>query len=79
MRKLIVLLVVFLLNACAGVTWVHPTKNASDFESDKFECEGAAAAYADNWGSPGNVFMIADRMKLCLQARGWRVEETNNG
>ena len=57
---------------CATVVYTHSTKNAQDFERDKYECEKVAEQSAANWGSPGNPFMIVEEMRKCLELRyGW--------
>lgn len=69
---LILLLILLLLIGCAPTVYTHPTKNAQDFERDKYDCEKIAEQSAANWGSRGNLFIIADEMKRCLELKfGW--------
>lgn len=60
--------------------YTHPTKNAQDFERDKYECRLIAEQSAANWGAAGNPMIIADEMRKCLQIKyGWiPVESKSN-
>lgn len=61
-----------LLGGCAPTMYTHPTKNAQDFNRDKYDCEKIAEQSAANWGSHGNPFMIVSEMKRCLELKfGW--------
>lgn len=67
----IVILLSITLIGCATV-YTHPYKNSQDFERDKYECRLTAEQSAANWGSHGNIFMIVDETKRCLEFRyGW--------
>jgi hypothetical protein len=66
--------VTLLMSGCAGVggKWCHPTKNATEFEQDKYECENIAMAKAHNFGASGNPFIIFDDMSRCMRIKyGW--------
>lgn len=64
---------VLFLFGCARTLYTHPTKNQQDFERDRYECRLVAEQSAANWGSPGNVFMIVEETKRCLEYRyGWQ-------
>ena len=59
-------------NASGGVSWHHPVKKGAEFRSDDAKCRSAAAVKAEAAGRPGNVFMIADETRACLQGEyGW--------
>lgn len=61
-----------LLTGCVKTAWVHPSKSASDFQQDRYECEQTATQAACNWRACGNPFVIADELKRCLHLRyGW--------
>ena len=61
----------FLLGGCAGGL-THLTKNEQDFERDKYECQMIAEQSAANWGSRGNIFMIAQEINRCMRLKfGW--------
>jgi len=76
-RKIILILIILLVfSGCAPTMYVHPTKDAQDFEHDKYECEKIAEQSAANWGSPGNPFMIANEIRRCLELKyGWKPEK----
>ena len=64
-----------MLAGCAPTLYVHPSKNAADFEKDRYDCQLEAEQSAYNLGATGNVFLIRDRIQQCLQAKhGWRPE-----
>lgn len=70
--KLASFLGLLLLTGCA-TTFSHPTKNAADFEQDKYACEQVAVQYAANWGAEGNPFIISEQIDRCLKMKGWQV------
>ena len=73
--KIAVFIVIY-LSGCAKTIFVHPTKNAQDFEHDKYECQLIAEQSAANWGAQGNPFVIADKTKECLKKKyGWREQK----
>jgi hypothetical protein len=60
------------------VVWIHPTKQPSEFERDRNECQQKAAQNAANWGMKGNIFSIASDTNQCLVDLGWqRVKESD--
>lgn len=60
-----------LLAGCQTL-YVHPTKTAADFESDRFDCQSMAEQSAYNVGQAGNYLWINTRVHQCLQAKhGW--------
>lgn len=70
MKNLFVVLIFFLLAGCATTTMMnHPTKTSID--SDNYECRIEAEQRSANWGAQGNIFMIADWQRECLEHRGW--------
>lgn len=72
MKLALILLGITLCFASGCAKYCHPTKSAWEFERDKDRCVNKAAADASNWGASGNVFMIADGMKKCLEYEyGW--------
>ena len=65
-----------MITGCAPTRYVHPTKNAADFEQDKYDCTVEAEHSAASSGQAGNYIWIANRAKYCLQAKhGWRPEQ----
>jgi hypothetical protein len=61
------------LGGCTPTVFVHPTKNAADFERDKYECSLVATQFAANFGASGDPIMILGEMKRCLEFRyGWK-------
>lgn len=72
MKKIFFLLLVFLISGCATI-WTHPTKTSADFNRDYYKCERIATEATENWGYPGNPFIIANEIKKCLQMEcGWQ-------
>lgn len=59
-------------NESGGMAWHHPTKRGAEFRGDDAKCRSSAAAKAEATGRPGNIFMIADETRACLQKEyGW--------
>ncbi len=59
-------------NESGGVAWHHPTKKSAEFRDDDAKCRSLAAVKAESAGLAGNVFMIADETRACLQKEyGW--------
>lgn len=75
----VVFVMIFLFIAtigCARTLYTHPTKNQQDFERDRYKCRLIAEQSAANWGSPGNVFMIVEETKRCLEFQyEWQPEK----
>jgi hypothetical protein len=72
----ITLLLGFLLAGCQ-TNYIHPSKTAADFESDRFDCQSIAEQSAYNVGQAGNYLWINSRVHQCLQAKhGWVKEGT---
>jgi hypothetical protein len=60
------------LIGCAKTVYTHPTKPASEFDRDKYDCEKVAEQSAANTGSSMNPFYIVSEMKRCLVYKhGW--------
>ena len=73
MYKIVLVMFFISLVGCARTIYIHPYKNNQDFERDRYECRLVAEQSAANWGSPGNVFMIVEETKRCLELRyGWQ-------
>jgi len=71
MKIFVSLLIMLFIGACAQTRYTHSTKGTQDFERDKYECEKIAKHQAEESGSPGNPFMIADKTDKCLRLNGW--------
>lgn len=72
MKFFIIFVGFIILTGCARTIYTHPTKTSQDFERDRYECRLIAEQSAANWGSPGNIFMIVEETKRCLEYRyGW--------
>lgn len=56
-------------SACATMVWDHP-RGTSNFRQDRYACENEAAQFTSAV-LPGNVFMLADRIKECLRVKGY--------
>lgn len=73
MRIWMVVALTTALAGCAPLVFTHPTKTATDFERDKYECEGEAMQRARAFGDPGNPFIIRDEIVRCLEIKhGWK-------
>ena len=56
---------------CATI-YTHPTKNAQDFERDKYECELIAKQTVGDMGYGHNPLIEAGEIKRCLKFKyGW--------
>ena len=72
MTRFLLLLTALTLLGCAPKLYVHSTKNAADFDRDKFDCQQVATQNAYQMGMAGNMFWIADQMQQCLEMKhGW--------
>ena len=70
MKKLILVMgILFLLGGCAMGKWTHATRTEQDFERDRYECMMIAEQSAANWGSRGNIFMMAQEINRCLKLK----------
>ena len=59
-------------NVAGGITWHHKVKTTKDFTRDEMTCSSSASLKAEKAKLPGNVFMIADETRACLQQEfGW--------
>lgn len=82
MRKYLLLLLaltslLIIFGGCAKKLYYHPTKNAQDFERDKYECEARANIIAGQWKSGGmpNPLIFMDEMDRCLRIKyGWKLQ-----
>lgn len=75
MKKVLIIILLFLLIGCVKTVYTHPYKGADDFERDKYECEKIAEQSAANWGIKGNPFYIADEIWKCMRLKqGWKPE-----
>jgi hypothetical protein len=73
MKRMILLVLLIALFGCAPTKFCHPSKGASQFEADKYDCENTAFAKAHHFGAAGNLFIIIDETQRCLQLKhGWR-------
>lgn len=79
MKTISVIFIALFLAGCvaAPVQLTHPTKNASDFERDKYACERQATEYVRNMGymtqnfGP-NPLMVREETIKCLRLdKGW--------
>lgn len=81
MKKLIfAILVSLLISGCAAprpMNFTHPTKDASEFERDKYACERQSTEYVRSMGfmtqnfGP-NPLMVRDETVKCLRLeKGW--------
>jgi hypothetical protein len=53
-------------------TYTHPTKEAQDFERDKYNCDKIAKRLASDAGFPDDPNIIDKETKRCLKLRfGW--------
>lgn len=60
------------LSSCGPKLYVHSTKNATDFNRDKFDCQQVATQNAYQMGMAGNPFWIASQTQECLVMKhGW--------
>jgi hypothetical protein len=72
MARLLLVLTALALSSCASKVYVHPTKDATDFNRDKYDCQQVATQNAYQMGMAGNMFWIADQMQQCLEMKhGW--------
>ncbi len=72
MKRLLFLPLALFVSGCAPTLYCHPSKTQADFDREKYDCEKVAEQSAANWGSKGNIFMIADEMNKCLRLKyGW--------
>lgn len=71
MRFNLCIAAVVAFSACATGPWTHPAKTEADFHREYHECEVQAAQVAANWGSSGNIFIMADEIGTCLRTKGW--------
>ena len=70
-----IILLCLMFVGCAPTIFVHPSKDAADFEKDHYDCQVEAEQSAYNVREAGNPFWIIPRIKTCLQAKhGWRPE-----
>ena len=72
MTRLLLLLAALALSSCAPKVYVHSTKDATDFNRDKYDCQQVATQNAYQMGMAGNMFWITDQMQQCLEMKhGW--------
>ncbi|MBI5741061.1 MAG: hypothetical protein HZA16_10095 [Nitrospirae bacterium] len=63
---------IFFISGCQ-TSYIHPDKNAYDFERDKNECEKIAKYLAAEAGKPDNPFFIDSECQRCLEVKfGWK-------
>lgn len=78
MNRMVLLTSTMLTFGCATGTWVHQSKDSSQFQADYHDCEVQAAQVAANWGMRGNVFVMADEIGKCLNLKhGWQKQGAN--
>jgi hypothetical protein len=67
------MLSMFFINACAQTGgYTHATKNADDFERERYECEKIATHKAEDQGASGNPNMVSTETDRCLKVKfGW--------
>lgn len=77
-RLLLLLTAIIVVSGCTPRLYVHPTKDARDFNRDKYDCQQVATQNAYQMGMAGNMFWIADQMQQCIEMKhGW-VEQARN-
>lgn len=73
--KILVSMLAVGMLGCAPRVFVHSSKNAQDFERDKYDCQQTATQYTANLGFAGNPLIIADEIEKCLTIKyGWRLQ-----
>jgi len=71
--KCSLIMVGFLLGACASTEWVHPNKPSSEYVNDYNNCE--SAALRDPKLQQGSKLLLQNSTDRCLQKEGWRLIE----
>jgi len=62
-----------LIVGCTPKIFIHETKNAQDFERDRYDCQLVATQYTANMGDAGNPIIIRQEIQNCLENKhGWR-------
>lgn len=61
----VALLLAVALGGCARAVWTHPTKTATDFESDRSACRFDVSRAAD-------PAFAAMHLGDCMRGKGWR-------
>ncbi len=74
MKKLIALMMLLLiLSGCASknMYWYNAGKDMRATKADKFECEEAAVTYSRDMGKAGDMDMINQRIRECMEIKGY--------
>jgi len=74
------LIPVVLLSACT-TTYTHPdNKSQAEFDRDWYYCEQVGERRAADWGNSGNIFVMNDFTKECMEReKGWRPTSGSGG
>ncbi|MGV8080133.1 MAG: hypothetical protein AB2L22_08750 [Syntrophales bacterium] len=70
---LLLLLLPLILSGCASknMYWYNSGKDLRATKADKFECEEAAVTYSRDMGKAGNMDIINQRIRECMEIRGY--------
>jgi len=79
MKKIISsIIIIMVLAACAHTLLIHPFKNASDLERDKYDCHlivRNSMQHDRTWGIIGVGFGYKSELMECLQKKhGWQIK-----
>lgn len=69
--RVIFFLAIVALAGCSSAVWMHSSKNESDFERDRWECNRDTSSR-----STQGAFAVLDSIlafRQCLSAKGWRL------
>lgn len=65
--KRLLLISVFFAQGCASVQYYKEGVTQEEANRDTYDCRNLSAQSANNWGSPGNPFMIANGYDDCMK------------
>lgn len=83
MKRILAIAIISTLAGCAPTMFIHDTKNAQDFERDKYDCEMIATQHVSNRGFSTTSFgvnplMVKDEATKCMKLKyGWREQVAN--
>ena len=73
----ICIFLILFIGGCQTTSYKHPTKEAQDFERDKYQCEKIAKRLAADAGYSDNPVVISKELKRCLKLKfGWTPVES---